>query len=424
MGCAKSSAVDDKGGAVKSGTPCKGSSDKGEDDCFAEMFQMALESSKLAVKRIEHHVESQWSVVCKALSQQETRCNSHAEVRFASAVHSRDASQLLAAVKDAGPTSKAVTEPARQVLLGEGLLKLRRCIFDAVQCSDAQALEKLLPQVEALGEQVDIEKEFLSELLEQEQDRPAKNADDAEVASSSSASTLSISKSPEVELDSSAADPDQAAGKSKSVPSKAAQRPRAGSWHSGAAKSTAPQRRRPDPEFQPPPAKRRSSKEATETRSTSKDRMPKSSPPDFPSTGTSTAPPHTSSAPPTGAQAKQRKRSGPSTGYAGFQGRSTEQSSEGDAEEKPKRKSSQSSGRVRIVQSNPARDAHLRALDLQPGSDPSPEEIRAAFRQAALKWHPDRPHNHDDTEGAAKRFQAAKDASDYLCEKDKRRPSV
>ena len=40
--------------------------------------------------------------------------------------------------------------------------------------------------------------------------------------------------------------------------------------------------------------------------------------------------------------------------------------------------------------------------------------IRKAYRKAALKWHPDRPHNHENAAEATAKFQAVKDAYDQL----------
>jgi len=56
----------------------------------------------------------------------------------------------------------------------------------------------------------------------------------------------------------------------------------------------------------------------------------------------------------------------------------------------------------------------LRTLGLPPRSEPSVAEIKAAYRKAALKAHPDRPHNHARKEQATEEFQRVKAAFDLL----------
>ena len=56
----------------------------------------------------------------------------------------------------------------------------------------------------------------------------------------------------------------------------------------------------------------------------------------------------------------------------------------------------------------------LRVLGFDPTSSPSETEIRRAYKQGAMKEHPDREHNRDDPKGAAKRFNALKEAHDLL----------
>mmetsp|Transcript_22259 Transcript_22259/g.50846 ORF Transcript_22259/g.50846 Transcript_22259/m.50846 type:complete len:633 (+) Transcript_22259:52-1950(+) len=56
----------------------------------------------------------------------------------------------------------------------------------------------------------------------------------------------------------------------------------------------------------------------------------------------------------------------------------------------------------------------LRTLGLPPRGDPSVAEIKSAYRKAALKAHPDRPHNHARKEQATEEFQRVKAAFDLL----------
>lgn len=56
----------------------------------------------------------------------------------------------------------------------------------------------------------------------------------------------------------------------------------------------------------------------------------------------------------------------------------------------------------------------LARLDLQSGSEPTVEEIRRAYKQAALRWHPDRQQNHDCADEAKRCFQEMREAFDYL----------
>ena len=42
------------------------------------------------------------------------------------------------------------------------------------------------------------------------------------------------------------------------------------------------------------------------------------------------------------------------------------------------------------------------------------QEVRAAYKQAAFKWHPDRKHNHDNVAEATKKFQEARAAFEML----------
>jgi DnaJ-class molecular chaperone len=52
--------------------------------------------------------------------------------------------------------------------------------------------------------------------------------------------------------------------------------------------------------------------------------------------------------------------------------------------------------------------------------DPSKEDVRRAYKQAAMLWHPDRPQNHGCSEEAKNRFQDVKAAFDFLQNSDRR----
>jgi len=56
----------------------------------------------------------------------------------------------------------------------------------------------------------------------------------------------------------------------------------------------------------------------------------------------------------------------------------------------------------------------LDCLGLSGVDSPSADEVRRAYKQAALKWHPDRQQNHLCAEEAKERFQAVRAAFDYL----------
>merc|ERR1712118_340248 len=58
------------------------------------------------------------------------------------------------------------------------------------------------------------------------------------------------------------------------------------------------------------------------------------------------------------------------------------------------------------------RERALACLGLE--SVPELAGVRKAYRQAALRWHPDRRLNHGCEEDAKQRFQEAKEAFDYL----------
>jgi len=47
-------------------------------------------------------------------------------------------------------------------------------------------------------------------------------------------------------------------------------------------------------------------------------------------------------------------------------------------------------------------------------ANPTLEEIRRAYKQAALKWHPDRQQNHGCAEEAKQRFQEVRAAFEVL----------
>mmetsp|Transcript_67462 Transcript_67462/g.161861 ORF Transcript_67462/g.161861 Transcript_67462/m.161861 type:complete len:584 (+) Transcript_67462:104-1855(+) len=55
----------------------------------------------------------------------------------------------------------------------------------------------------------------------------------------------------------------------------------------------------------------------------------------------------------------------------------------------------------------------LRCLEIT-SSDPTADDIRKAYKQAALKWHPDRQHNHERKEEATKKFQETRTAFEFL----------
>jgi len=60
----------------------------------------------------------------------------------------------------------------------------------------------------------------------------------------------------------------------------------------------------------------------------------------------------------------------------------------------------------------PTREAALTCLGLK--GSPTGDEIRRAYKQAALQCHPDRPQNHAIAEEAKENFQQVKDAFDLL----------
>lgn len=60
------------------------------------------------------------------------------------------------------------------------------------------------------------------------------------------------------------------------------------------------------------------------------------------------------------------------------------------------------------------REQHLQALDLDISANATERELKIAYRQAALRYHPDRQHNSADREGAAEHFKAARAAYDYF----------
>jgi len=56
----------------------------------------------------------------------------------------------------------------------------------------------------------------------------------------------------------------------------------------------------------------------------------------------------------------------------------------------------------------------MELLGLPKEAVPKEEELKRAYKAMALKWHPDRPHNRHRNVEATKRFQAIKDAFEYL----------
>ena len=56
----------------------------------------------------------------------------------------------------------------------------------------------------------------------------------------------------------------------------------------------------------------------------------------------------------------------------------------------------------------------LRWLGFVAMQSPTGEELRHAYRRAALKWHPDRRQNHGREEFAKLRFQQVRDAYEFL----------
>eukprot|EP00747_Dinoflagellata_sp_TGD_P025766 gnl/TRDRNA2_/TRDRNA2_131471_c0_seq2.p1 gnl/TRDRNA2_/TRDRNA2_131471_c0~~gnl/TRDRNA2_/TRDRNA2_131471_c0_seq2.p1 ORF type:complete len:672 (+),score=204.37 gnl/TRDRNA2_/TRDRNA2_131471_c0_seq2:107-2122(+) len=57
---------------------------------------------------------------------------------------------------------------------------------------------------------------------------------------------------------------------------------------------------------------------------------------------------------------------------------------------------------------------YLEVLGLPPGQVPSLQELKVAYRKAAMRAHPDRQENHERKEEATKEFQRVKAAFDYL----------
>jgi len=60
------------------------------------------------------------------------------------------------------------------------------------------------------------------------------------------------------------------------------------------------------------------------------------------------------------------------------------------------------------------REQHLQALGLDINANPTEKELKTAYHQAALRYHPDRQRNSADPKGAEELFKAAKTAHDFL----------
>jgi len=57
---------------------------------------------------------------------------------------------------------------------------------------------------------------------------------------------------------------------------------------------------------------------------------------------------------------------------------------------------------------------YLELLGFRPNAEPGEDDLKKAHRAAAMRWHPDRPHNRDRPDEAKKMFQASTEAYDYL----------
>lgn len=65
-----------------------------------------------------------------------------------------------------------------------------------------------------------------------------------------------------------------------------------------------------------------------------------------------------------------------------------------------------------------SRDEALECLGLDVHGSPSMEDIRHAYKRAALRWHPDRHHNHGNEQEASHHFQKAREAFELLRDED------
>lgn len=63
--------------------------------------------------------------------------------------------------------------------------------------------------------------------------------------------------------------------------------------------------------------------------------------------------------------------------------------------------------------SGPTRAGSLACLGIT-SLDPTEEELRKAYKRAAMRWHPDRQHNHDHPEEAKQKFVEVRTAYEYL----------
>lgn len=66
------------------------------------------------------------------------------------------------------------------------------------------------------------------------------------------------------------------------------------------------------------------------------------------------------------------------------------------------------------------RNEYLELLGFGLGADPTEPELKRAYRDMAMRWHPDRPHNREREAEATEMFQMAKEAFDYFMEEYKR----
>lgn len=71
------------------------------------------------------------------------------------------------------------------------------------------------------------------------------------------------------------------------------------------------------------------------------------------------------------------------------------------------------SGQPPASSNGPTRASSLACLGIT-SSDPTEEELRKAYKKAAMRWHPDRQHNHEHAEEAKQKFVEARAAYEYL----------